>query len=294
MTSPDPVLAAFEQHRPRLVALAVRMLGSTSAADDALQETWLRVSRARSDEITNMAGWLTTVTSRVCLNMLRNRQTRREDPFEFVVPDRESALSGPEDEADLADSVSFALLIVLDTLEPIERLVFVLHDLFAMPFDEIAPLVERTPAATRQLASRARRRVRSSSPTRQLPPAPGHRRIVDAFFAAARNGDLEGLLILLDPDLVLASDGGAGRPEATVTIAGAQMVAGRAMQFGRPGAVLHPVLVGARVGVLTTFDSQRYSLMAFTIDHGLITRIDALSDPDRLERLDAALDRDHA
>lgn len=291
MTVPDPALAAFEQHRPRLAALAVRMLGSPSAADDALQETWLRVSRAGGEEITNLAGWLTTVTARVCLNMLRTRRTSKENPFEFVVADRATSPSGPEEEAELADSVSLALLIVLETLEPAERLAFVLHDLFSMPFDEIAPLVERTPAATRQLASRARRRVRSSSPTHQVSPAPEHRRIVDAFFAAARNGDLEGLLVLLDPDLVLTSDGGAGRPEATATVTGAQMVAGRALQFGRPDAVLHPVLVGPRVGVLTTVDSRRFSLLAFTIEHGLITRIDTLADPDRLGRLDPGLDQ---
>lgn len=291
MTSPDPALAAFEQHRPRLAALALRMLGSRSAADDALQETWLRVSRAGGDEITNLAGWLTTVTARVCLTMLQRRRSRKEDPFELVVADRATSPPGPEAEADLADSVSLALLIVLETLEPAERLAFVLHDLFSMPFDEIAPLVERTPAATRQLASRARRRVRSSSPTRQGPPEPEHRRIVDAFFAAARNGDLEGLLVVLDPNLVLTSNGGAGRPEATTTVVGARMVAGRALHFGRPEAVLHPVLVGARTGVLTTVDSRRFSLMAFTIEHGLITRIDALSDPDRLERLDPALDQ---
>ena len=289
MTAPDPVLIAFEQHRPRLAGLALRMLGSTSAADDALQETWIRASRAHSEDILNVAGWLTTVTARVCLNMLRARRTSREEPFDLVVADRPGAWLGPEGEADLADSVSLALLVVLETLEPAERLAFVLHDLFSMPYAQIAPLVERTPGATRQLASRARRRVHlGSAPS--MSPAPEHRRIVDAFFAAARNGDLDGLLVLLDPELVLASDGGPARPETSATVQGAQAVAGRALHFGRPDAVLHPVLVGSKVGVLVTVDSQRFSLMAFTIDHGLITRIDALTDPDRLKDLDRSLD----
>ena len=289
MTPPDPALSAFEQHRPRLAGLALRMLGSTSAADDALQETWIRASRAHSEDILNLAGWLTTVTARVCLNMLRARRTSREEPFDLVVADRPEAWLGPEGEADLADSVSLALLVVLETLEPAERLAFVLHDLFSMPYAQIAPLVDRTPGATRQLASRARRRVRVGSPP-SLSAAPEHRRIVDAFFAAARNGDLEGLLVLLDPELVLASDGGLARPETTATVQGAQAVAGRALLFARPDAVLHPVLVGPKVGVLVTVDSQRFSLMAFTIYHGLVTRIDALTDPDRLTRLDRSLD----
>src|SRR4051812_21689305 len=216
----------FEEHRTRLRAVAYRMLGSLSEADDAVQEAWLRLSRADSGDIENLAGWLTTVVARICLNMLRARDTRREDSLEVHMPDPLISREGqgdPEYEALLADAVGLALMVVLDTLAPAERLAFVLHDLFAVPFDEIAPLIERSPAATRQLASRARRRVQGAAPplaadlTRQ-------REVVDAFFAAARDGDFEALVAVLDPDVVLRSDGGTARARQTVVLHGARAV----------------------------------------------------------------------
>ena len=282
----------FEQHRARLTAIAVRMLGSRSEADDAVQETWLRVSRAADSAIDNVPAWLTTIIARVCLNMLRSRATRREDPFDGVTLDPVTAATtpgvdgGPEDQAVLADNVSMALLFVLETLEPAERLAFVLHDMFALPFDEIAPIVERTPAATRQLASRARRRLQQRASDPDAGRLGAHRRVVDAFYAAVRDGDLERVLTLLDPDLELRSDGGAARPEATAVVHGARKIAARAVHFAQPDATLQPVLANGRTAVLVTVGEQRVSLMVFTIDNELITRIDALVDPERLDRLD--------
>ena len=285
-------LEQFEEHRARLTSIAVRMLGSRSEADDAVQETWLRVSRAADAEIDSVPAWLTTITARVCLNMLRSRATRREDRFDDVTLDPVTLArapgidAGPEDEAVLADNVSMALLIVLETLEPAERLAFVLHDMFALPFDEIAPIVERTPAATRQLASRARRRLQQRGSDSDAGRLGEHRRMVDAFYAAVRDGDLERVLTLLDPDLELRSDGGAARPEATAVVHGARKIAARAVHFAQPDATLQPVLANGRTGVLVTMGEQRISLMVFTIDNELITRIDALVDPERLDRLD--------
>ena len=285
-------LEQFEEHRARLTSIAVRMLGSRSEADDAVQETWLRVSRAADAEIDSVPAWLTTITARVCLNMLRSRATRREDSFDDVTLDTVTLARGPgidvgpDDEAVLADNVSMALLIVLETLDPAERLAFVLHDMFAVPFDEIASIVERSPAATRQLASRARRRLQQ----RAIDPDAGRlgadRRVVDAFYAAVRDGDLERVVLLLDPESELRSDGGAARPEATAVVHGARMIAARAVLFAQPDATLQPVLANGRAGVLVTMGEQRVSLMVFTIDDELITRIDALVDPERLDRLD--------
>lgn len=285
-------LEQFDQHRPRLTSIAVRILGSRTEADDAVQETWLRVSRAADSEIDSVAAWLTTITARVCLNMLRSRATRREDPFDDVSfdPVMVGGTPGidvePENEAVLADNVSIALLIVLETLEPAERLAFVLHDMFALPFDEIASIVERTPAATRQLASRARRRLQQRESDPDAARLGEHRRVVDAFYAAVREGDLEVVLTLLDPNLELRSDGGAGRPDATAIVHGAAKIAARAVHFAQPDANLQPVIASGHTGVLVTIGEQRVSLMVFTIDRGLITRIDALVDPERLDGLE--------
>jgi RNA polymerase sigma factor (sigma-70 family) len=279
----NAALEQFDHHRPRLTSIAYRMLGSTADADDAVQETWLRVARANAADIDNVAGWLTTITARVCLDILRSRNARREDPFGTVTPDP-STLRGksPEDETELADSVSLALLVVLETLDPAERLAFVLHDMFAMRFDDIAPIVERTPAATRQLASRARRRIQGRRPNGASVNTSEHRRVVDAFFVAARGGDLDSLLVVLDPDLVLRINGSSAQPDTTTTVHGARQVAGRALHFAQPAAHLQPILVNGRPGVLVTLDGERISLMAFTISHGVITAIDALVDRERL------------
>ncbi len=277
----------FEQHRAHLRAVAYRMLGSSTEADDAVQEAWVRLHRSDAAAIDNLGGWLTTVTARVCLNVLRSRRTRPEELVDPHVPDpvvsREDAFD-PEQEALLADSVGLALTVVLETLEPAERLAFVLHDMFAVPFDEIARIVGRTPDATRQLASRARRRVQGSA----IPDADVRRQreVVDAFFAAARSGDFERLVAVLDPDVVLRAEGGDARPFATHVVRGAAEVAGRAIAFSQPGAVLRPVLVNGAAGVVVVIDGQPQSVMGFTVTDGRIVAIDALADPDRLRDLD--------
>ncbi|MCU1367514.1 MAG: sigma-70 family polymerase sigma factor [Ilumatobacteraceae bacterium] len=275
----------FEQHRQRLASIARRMLGSSSDADDAMQETWLRVERADTTGIDNVAGWLTTVTARICLNMLRSRRTRHADPLDVLDGDVYVDHADPERAVTLADSVSIALLLVLETLEPAERLAFVLHDLFAMPFDEIAAILERSPAATRQLASRARRRIHDHDPETASVRTGGHRLVVDAFFAAARGGSLDDLVALLDPDLVLRSVGRADDPSATTFVNGARQVAGRAIRFAQPEAELLPVVVRGSAGVLATVGARRISLMVFTVERDVITRIDVLVDPTRLRDL---------
>jgi RNA polymerase sigma factor (sigma-70 family) len=289
MTEPDWLTQGFEQNRTRLRAVAYRMLGSFAEADDAVQETWLRMSRADTSDVENLGAWLTTVTARVCLNMLRSRNTRREEPIGVHVPDPViSRIDGttPEDEVLLADSVGLALHVVLETLSPAERLAFVLHDMFGLPFDEIGPLVGRPPATARQLASRARRRVRGAEV-----PAPDRdvgrqREVVDAFFAAARHGDFEGLVAVLDPDVVLRSDGGTARPEASAVVHGAAAVAGRALMFHQPNSVVRPALVNGAAGVVITVDGRPAAVLGFTVSGGKIVEIDALGDPDRLGRLD--------
>jgi RNA polymerase sigma-70 factor (ECF subfamily) len=294
MSDDDRLAERFEEHRTRLRAIAYRMLGSPSEADDAVQETWLRLRRADTQEIENLGGWLTTVVSRVCLNMLRARRTRREEPLEVHVPDplvtREDN-SSPEDQALLADAVGLALLVVLDTLTPPERLAFVLHDLFALPFDEIAPIIDRSSDATRQLASRGRRRVQGASLPDVDADVGRQRAVVDAFFAAARGGDFDALLEVLDPDVVVRSDGGAREPAVTALTRGAEAVANRAMTYAQPAAHLEPVLVNGAVGVVVLVDGQPFSIMGFTVSQGRITAIDALADPERIARLDlSALD----
>jgi RNA polymerase sigma-70 factor (ECF subfamily) len=281
----------FEAHRTHLRAVAYRMLGSLSEADDAVQEAWLRLSRADSREVENLGGWLTTVVGRVCLDVLRRRTSRREDPLETHLPDPivSHANGGdPEHEAVLADAVGLALLVVLDTLAPAERVAFVLHDVFALPFEEIGPIVGRSPTAARQLASRARRRVRGGAAVSDA-HVTRQRDVVDAFFAAAREGDFDALVAVLDPDVVLRSDGGRARPDASVVVRGAPAVAGRALTFAQPSALVRPALVNGVAGVVVTVDGRPISLMGFIVRRGKVVEIDAIADPERLRRLDLAI-----
>jgi RNA polymerase sigma factor (sigma-70 family) len=285
----------FEEQRPHLQAVAYRMLGSLSEADDAVQESWLRLSRSDTDAIENLGGWLTTVVARVSLNMLRSRKTRREEPLDESpgahVPDpivsREDAID-PEHEAILADSVGLALLVVLESLDPAERLAFVLHDMFAVPFDEIAPIVERSTDAARQLASRARRRVQGAAPVPDT-DLNRQREVVNAFFAAARNGDFDALVTVLDPDVVLHSDGGVARPAASEVLRGAANVAKQALSFARLSPFVRPALVNGAAGVVVAPGGRPFSVMGFTVAGGKIVEIDAVSDPERLRRLDLAV-----
>ncbi len=278
----------FEEHRTRLRAVAYRMLGSISEADDAVQDAWLRVSRADTGSVKNPDGWLTTVVARVCLNMLRSREQRREAPLDVHVPDpiisHESGVD-PEHQALLADSVGLALLVVLETLTPAERLAFVLHDMFAVPFDEIAPLIERSPVATRQLASRARRRVQGQAPAPD-PDLTRQRDVVDAFFAASRDGDFDALVAVLDPDVVLRSDGGLARPRLTLLIHGARDVAGQALTSRRLSPFVRPALINGAAGVVVAAHGRPMFVMAFTVAQGKIVAIDVLADPVRLHKLD--------
>jgi RNA polymerase sigma factor (sigma-70 family) len=287
MSDQEFLTTRFQEQRPRLEGVAYRMLGSRSEAEDAVQDVWMRLDRSDPDAIRNLGGWLTTVTARVCLNRLRARGTHPEDPVGARIPDPVVTREGsddPEQEAMLADAVGLALRVVIETLPPAERLAFVLHDLFAVPFDEIAPILDRTPAAARQLASRGRRRVQGA-------PVPDvdrsrHRGVVDAFFAAARDGDLQGLLAALDPDVVLRSDGGATRPEATAVARGAETVASRAMRFAQPEAELRPVLVNGAAGVVVLAAGRPVTVMGFTVRGGVIAEIDVLADPERVAALD--------
>ena len=291
MAEPDRLAESFEQNRTRLRAVAYRMLGSFAEADDAVQEAWLRLSRSDADGVDNLSAWLTTVVARVCLNALRARNTRREEPVGVHVPDpviSRADGTSPEDEALLADSVGLALHVVLETLTPAERLAFVLHDMFDLPFDEIAPMVGRSPATARQLASRARRRVRGADMHTPDRDVARQREVVDAFFAAAHRGDFDGLVAVLDPDVVLRSDGGPARRDASMVLRGAAEVARRTLAIAHPAAPKHPVLVNGAAGVLVTLAGQPVALMGFTVSLGKITEIDAIADPDRLRRLDLA------
>ena len=282
----------FEEHRGRLRAVAYRMLGSLAEADDAVQDAWLRVTRAGAGEVENLSGWLTTIVARVCLNMLRARNARREESLGVHLPDPVVSPEGtlqPEEEALLADSVGLALLVVLDALSPPERLAFVLHDTFDLPFEEIAPLVGRTPAAARQLASRARRRVKGAGLLVPDPDIARQREVVDAFFRAARGGDFDGLVAVLDPDVVLRSDFGARRPEVSRVIRGAAAVARQAVMGALPGAQLHPALVNGAAGVVVTVGGRPFAVMGFTVAAGKIVEIDAIADPERVRRIAAAV-----
>lgn len=270
----------FEEHRTHLLAVAYRILGSGSEADDAIQEAWLRLSRSDSDEIENLGGWLTTVVARVCLNMLQSRKTRREEPLDDVEPLPEA--DGPEQEAVLGDSIGLALLVVLDTLAPPERLSFVLHDMFAVPFDEIAPIVGKTPAAARQLASRARRRVQG---VRAAADRDRQRKVVDAFLAASRGGEFEALLTLLDPDVVLRVDAAAlatGAAAAHGPNAVAQTFSGRAR-------AAQLALVDGRAGMVWAVGGTPRVVFDFTVSEGRIVAIDLLADPQTLELMDLEL-----
>jgi RNA polymerase sigma factor (sigma-70 family) len=284
----DWLAERFEEHRGRLRAVAYRMLGSVSEADDAVQESWLRLSRSDADEIENLGAWLTTVVGRVSLNMLRSRDTRREQPLGVHVPepivDRADG-TDPEHEALVADSVGLALLVVLETLSPAERLAFVLHDIFAVPFDEIAPIVDRSPEAARQLASRARRRVRAEN---TVPDADlnAQREVVDAFLAASRDGDFDRLIAVLDPDVVLRADLG---PAASREVRGADAVLGQAKFYSQLGLDMKPALINGAVGVVTTRDGEPFSVGGFTVRNGKIVEMDWLADPARLGELDLTI-----
>jgi len=280
----DWLAQRFEQDRVRLRAVAYRMLGSFAEADDAVQEAWIRLARSDSDAIENLSGWLTTVVGRVCLDMLRSRKSRREDPMDWHVPDpvvEPITASDPEHEAELADSVGLALLLVLDTLSPAERLAFVLHDMFDVPFQDIALMLDRSTDATKMLASRARRRLRNS-PTEPDADLAQQQRVVDAFFAAARAGDFEALVNVLAPDIVVRADGSPGRPHFNSMTRGAEAVASRAMTFANPKAVLHPALVNGSAGVVVTINGHPFSILSFTVVHGKIVAIEGISDPDRM------------
>ena len=288
MDDNDWLAGRFEEERPRLRAVAYRMLGSLAEADDAVQDTWLRLSRAGAGEVENLGGWLTTVLARVCLNMLRSRTTRREEPLDLRLPDPVISPEGdlqPEQEALLVDSVGLALLVVLDTLSPAERLAFVLHDMFDLPFEEIAPMVGRSPAAARQLASRARRRVRGAELPAPDPDLARQRGVVDAFFQAARGGDFDALVALLDPDVVLRSDYGGRRPAAPLVTRGAAAVARQALLGALPGARLHPALVNGSAGVVIIVNGRPFAVLGFTVTKGRIAEIDAIADPDRVGRI---------
>jgi RNA polymerase sigma factor (sigma-70 family) len=286
----------FERHRPRLRAVAYRMLGSLAEADDAVQDTWLRLSRSGAEDVENLGGWLTTITARVCLNMLRTRSRRREEPVPVHLPDAVISPDGepqPEEQALLADSVGLALLVVLDTLTPDERLVFVLHDLFDLPFGEVGPMVGRTPAAAKQLASRARRRVQGA----EIPAAADlarQREIVDAFFAAARRGDFDALVAVLHPEALLRVDAGAHAAGASMLVRGPAAVARQAVRGIRqmlsgPAAGLRPVLVNGSAGAVVTVDGLPFAVMSFTIADGKIAGIDAIADPGRVRKVTAAV-----
>jgi RNA polymerase sigma factor (sigma-70 family) len=283
----------FEAYRTHLRAVAYRMLGSVSEADDAVQEAWLRLSRSDTAEVENLRAWLTTVVARVSLDMLRSRASRREEPLGAHVPEPiVSRADGvdPEHEALLADAVGLALLVVLDRLAPAERLAFVLHDMFAVPFDEIAPLVERSPAATRQLASRARRRVRGAARATDA-DLTRQRELVDAFLAAARDGDFAALVAVLDPDVVLRVDRGAVPRGASREVRGAQAVVEQARTFALLVASARPALVNGAAGVVVAPRGRAVAVAGFTIARGRIVEIDLLADPARLRHLDlTALD----
>jgi len=286
MNERDWLAERFEERRTRLRAVAYRMLGSLSEADDAVQESWLRLNRTDADAIENLDAWLTTVVARVSLNMLRARKTRREEPIEAQLPepilDRADGMN-PEHEALLSDSVGLALLVVLETLSPPERLAFVLHDMFAVPFDEIAPIVNRSPESARQLASRARRRVQGGKVPEDA-DLETQRRVVDAFLAASREGDFDQLVAVLDPDVVLRADfGHAGESRV---VRGAREVAGQALFYAQFGLEMRPVLVNGAVGMVTFQNGEPFSLGAVTVRGGKIVELDFLADPERLRELD--------
>lgn len=292
MDDHDQLARQFEQNRGQLRAVAYRMLGSLTEAEDAVQEAWLRLSRSDVSEVGNLAGWLTTVVSRVCLDMLRSRKSRREDSLDTYVPDpilsRDTSGAGPEDEAVQADAIGLALLVVLETLSPAERLAFVLHDMFGVSFDEIAEIVDKSPAATRQLASRARRRVQGA------PASDGdsarQRAVVEAFLAASRTGDFEALLSLLDPDVVLRADAGEASteyagPAVSKLVRGALDVVEQALLFSRMAPYTELAIVNGLPGTITVVNGHLMGVMGLTVSDGKITQIDILADIERVKKL---------
>ena len=287
MTERDWLAERFQEHRPRLRAVAYRMLGSTTEAEDAVQEAWIRLSRSKAGAIDNLEAWLVTVVGRVALNMLRSRKTRREQPLDVYVPDPiidPADGTDPEHEALLADSVGLALLVVLETLTPAERLAFVLHDMFGVPFEDIARIVDRSPEATRQLASRGRRRVRGAAPAPDADLS-AQWEVVDAFLAAARNGDFEALVAVLDPDVVLRSDGGAVAGLSQY-VQGAEAVAGQARMWARVNLTMRRALINGAAGMVTFLHGKPFAIAAVTIKDGKIVELDFLADPERIARLD--------
>ena len=284
MDEKDWLAGRFEENRTHLRSVAYRMLGSLSEADDAVQESWLRLSRTDTNSIENLRAWLTTVVARVCLNMLQSRKTLREEPLDVRVPD---PIIGPEDDPEhqalLADSVGLAMQVVLEMLAPAERLAFVLHDMFAVPFEDIAQIVDKSPEAARQLASRARRRVQGAAvPDTDLP---GQRKVVDAFIAAARDGDFEALVAVLDPDVILRADAGVVGVGSRI-IRGAAEVASGAMRFSRLAPRARPALVNGAAGAVAVQNGKAVSVVGFTVRGGKIVEMDILADPERLRRLD--------
>jgi RNA polymerase sigma-70 factor (ECF subfamily) len=285
----DFLAQRFEADRGRLRAVAYRMLGSLAEADDAVQEAWLRLARSDADVIENLSGWLTTVVGRICLDMLRSRTARREDPLDWHVPDpvvEPIGTADPEAAAVLADSVGLALIVVLQTLTPAERLAFVLHDMFGVPFDAIGQILDRSTDAAKMLASRARTRLRTSGAEKTETDPQRQRAVVDAFFAASREGDFEGLLRVLAPDVLLRADAGPDSPLSAL-VRGAAVVAGRAVMFRQIAteAVVQPVLVNGVPGLYSTLDGEAFSLLSFTVVGERIVAIDALADRERLARL---------
>ena len=292
MEERDWLVEHFEEHRPHLRAVAYRMLGSLAEADEAVQDAWVRVSRAGADGIENLRGWLTTIVARVCLNTLQARKARPEDSHGVHLPDpivRRAGELDPEHEVLMADSVGLALQIVLGTLPPAERLAFVLHDMFDVPFDEIGPMVGRSATAARQLASRARRRVQGASVPAPDPDMARQRHVVDAFFAAAHRGDFDALVAVLDPNVVLRSDGGEKRRELSLVRRGAAEVARTTLASAQPTAIKIPALVNGAAGVVVMSDGRPLVVMGFTVTRGKIVEIDCLLDPERLARLDLVL-----
>jgi RNA polymerase sigma factor (sigma-70 family) len=285
MTENDWLAQRFEEHRPRLRAVAYRMLGTTGEADDAVQETWIRLSRSNAAEIRDLEAWLVTAVGRVALNMLRSRRTRREEPLEGHLPDpvvdRPDSIT-PEHEALIADSVGLALLVVLERLTPAERLAYVLHDMFSIPFEEIGSILDRSPDAARQLASRGRRRIRGTETVPDDDPS-ARREIVDAFLAAGREGDFNALVALLDPEIVVRQDWGSG---TILEIRGAEEVARRASAAAQLGLTARQALVNGGPGWISFRDGQPFAVAALTIRNGLVTAMDIIADPERLARLD--------
>ena len=290
MDENDWLVERFEEQRAHLRAVAFRMLGSLAEADDAVQDTWMRVSRAETSEVENLGGWLTTIVARICLNMLRSRNVRREESLEVHLPDpviSPAGVLGPEAEALLADSVGLALLVVLDALAPAERLAFVLHDMFDLPYEEIAPMVGRSPTAARQLASRARRRVKGAEVPD--PDVSRQRAVVDAFFLAARSGNFDALVAVLHHDVILRVDSSPSRPGASRIVRGAAAVARQARLGANPAALLHPALINGAAGVVITLNGQPHGVMAFTVVNDQIVELDIIADQERVRRVASAV-----